>query len=200
LASNSASWDLFLNSFFELIAKGAPMKNLEALRETFPEVARDIKINLSNVLTPGTLNQAQCFGIAIACAWTTGSTKLAQALEADAAAAGVEPGTVEDAKAAAVLMGMNNVYYRFKHVIESEAYDQRPAKLRMMRLNQVSSTKIDFELFCLAVSTINNCVACVKAHEKVVLDGGLSHDHVHDSVRIAANIQAAAVALSMVSG
>jgi lipoyl-dependent peroxiredoxin subunit D len=181
-----------------ILLRKIAMKNLEALRETFPDVARDIKINLSNVLAPGTLSKDQCFGIAIACAWTARSKKLALALQADAEDAGVEAGVLEDARAAAVLMGMNNVYYRFKHVIESEAYDQRPAKLRMMRMSQVSSTKIDFELMCLAVSTINNCVACIKAHEKVVLDGGLSHDHVHDSVRIAANVQAAALALSMV--
>jgi lipoyl-dependent peroxiredoxin subunit D len=141
-----------------ILLRKIAMKNLEALRETFPDVARDIKINLSNVLAPGTLSKDQCFGIAIACAWTARSKKLALALQADAEDAGVEAGV----------------------------------------LSQVSSTKIDFELMCLAVSTINNCVACIKAHEKVVLDGGLSHDHVHDSVRIAANVQAAALALSMV--
>ena len=37
----------------------------------------------------------------------------------------------------------------------------------------------------------------MRSHEKVVLEGGLSEDQVHDAVRIAAVVHAAAVALEM---
>jgi alkyl hydroperoxide reductase subunit D len=37
--------------------------------------------------------------------------------------------------------------------------------------------------------------ACIQSHERAVIEGGLSEDHVHDAVRIAATIHAAAVAL-----
>jgi alkyl hydroperoxide reductase subunit D len=47
----------------------------------------------------------------------------------------------------------------------------------------------------LAVSAINGCETCVRSHEQVVVTGGLSEDQVHDAVRIAATIRAAAVAL-----
>ena len=67
----------------------------------------------------------------------------------------------------------------------------------MMRLTQVASNKPDFDLFCFAVSAINFCQSCMKSHEKEVLDAGMSEDHVHDAVRIAAVMQAAAVAISM---
>jgi alkyl hydroperoxide reductase subunit D len=60
-----------------------------------------------------------------------------------------------------------------------------------------NSNKVDFELFCLAVSAINGCEACVKAHEQVVVEGGLGGEHVHDTVRIAAVVNAAAVALEI---
>jgi len=102
---------------------------------------------------------------------------------------------VEDARAAAVLMGMNNVYYRFRHVVGKPSYSQKPARLRMQRIAQPATNKLDFELFCLAVSAISGCEACVRAHEQVVVEGGLTEDHVHDAVRIAAVVHAAAVAL-----
>ena len=54
---------------------------------------------------------------------------------------------------------------------------------------------MDFELVCLAVSAINGCEMCVQSHEKVVLEGGLTEDQVHDAVRIASVIHAAAVGL-----
>jgi alkyl hydroperoxide reductase subunit D len=170
-------------------------EHIDALRESFPDVARDIKLNLSNVLQPATLNAAQVYGVALAASYAAKSPKLTAALLADAKASGVEDAVLEDAKAAAVLMAMNNVYYRFRHVIGKESYSEKPARLRMMRLKQPASNQVDFELFSFAVSAINFCQACMNSHEAVVLEGGLTEDQVHDAVRIAATVNAAAAAL-----
>jgi alkyl hydroperoxide reductase subunit D len=97
--------------------------------------------------------------------------------------------------AAAALMAMNNVYYRFRHFIGKETYSQKPARLRMNRLAKPATSKADLELFSLAASAINGCEICVQAHEKAVLEAGLTEDIVHDAVRIAATIHATAVAL-----
>ncbi len=171
------------------------MTHIDALRDSLPDAARDIRINLQNVLTPAILNADQTWGVALACAWAARNEQLTRAILADAQAAGVSAPVIEDAKAAAVLMGMNNVYYRFRHMIGKESYGQKPARLRMLRIQQVSSNKVDFELFCMAVSAINACESCLRSHEAVVLEGGLTEDHAHDAVRIAATINAAAVAL-----
>lgn len=171
------------------------MERINAIRESLPEAARDIRLNLQSVLTPGTLNADQTWGTALACAYAARNEKLTAAVLGDAKAAGVADAVLEDAKAAAVLMGMNNVYYRFRHLIGKEAYSQKPARLRMLRIQQVTSNKLDFELFCMAVSAINNCESCLRSHEGVVLEGGLTEDHAHDAVRIAATLHAAAVAL-----
>jgi lipoyl-dependent peroxiredoxin subunit D len=173
------------------------MEQTAKLAEAFTDVAKDIRMNLQNVLQPGTLNADQVWGTAIACAHAARSDVLKQAIEADARAAGIGDGVIADAKAAAVLMGMNNVIYRFKHLLGKEEYEKRPIRLRMQRLAQVTSNKADFELFCLAVSAINNCQSCVGAHEETVLKHGLTPDHVWDSVRIAATIHAAAVATEL---
>ena len=170
------------------------MEQTGKLAEGFPDVAKDVRINLQNVLQPATLNADQVWGTAIACAHAARSHALKQTIEADARSAGIGDGVVADAKAAAVLMGMNNVFYRFKHVIGKEEYEKKPARLRMQRLSQITSNKADFELFCLAVSAINNCQSCMAAHEAAVLKQGLTEDHVLDSVRIAATIHAAAIA------
>ncbi|MBL8919327.1 MAG: carboxymuconolactone decarboxylase family protein [Myxococcaceae bacterium] len=174
------------------------MENIDKLRESFPDAARDIKINLQNVLQPGTLSLEQTWGVAISCAWAARNRQLTDALVADAKAKGVPDAVLEDAKAAAIMMGMNNVYYRFRHVIGKESYEQKPARLRMLRLKQPASNQVDFELFSAAVSSVNFCEACLKSHEAVVLEGGLTEDHVHDAIRIAATVNAAAVALEAV--
>ena len=171
------------------------MEKLDQLREQFPDAAKDIKINLGNVLQPGTLNAAQTWGVAISAAYAARNESLTRALLADAATAGIEAAVIEDAKAAAILMGMNNIYYRFRHIIGKDEYSQMPARLRMMRLKQPSTNQTDFELFCRGVSAINNCQSCVLSHEHVVLEGGLTIAHVHDAIRIASIIHASAVSL-----
>lgn len=172
-----------------------PMEKTDSLREALPDFARDIKINLQNVLQPGTLTLEQTWGVAVASAFAARHRPLTDALLADAKAKGVSDAVLEDARAAAAMMAMNNVYYRFRHVMGKESYEQKPARLRMLRLKQVASNQLDFELFSAAVSSVNFCEACLKAHEAVVLEGGLTEDHVHDAVRIAAVVHAAAVAL-----
>jgi alkyl hydroperoxide reductase subunit D len=173
------------------------MSNLETLRETFPDAARDIKINLQNVLQPGTLSKEQIWGVAIACAHAARNPALVAAVYADARAEAIPDAVIEDARAAAVLMGMNNVFYRFRHLVGKEEYSHKPARMRMQRLAQVQSNKADFELYCLAVSAINNCESCVRSHEAAVVERGLTDDHVQDAVRIAATIAASAIALEV---
>ena len=53
--------------------------------------------------------------------------------------------------------------------------------------------KATFELLSLAVSAINGCEMCVKSHDQAVKHAGLTDDHVHEAVRIAAVVHAAAV-------
>jgi alkyl hydroperoxide reductase subunit D len=172
------------------------MSKVDAIRDALPEPARDIKLNLGSVLGPGALTPAQRWGVAIATAAAARSAPLRDALIADAAAE-VEPAVVDDALAAAALMAMNNVYYRFRHMVGKPAYSEKPARLRMQRLVKPATSKLDFELFSLAVSAVNGCEMCVRSHEQVVTSGGLSEDAVHDAVRIAAVVHAAAVSLEL---
>ncbi|MFO0694115.1 MAG: carboxymuconolactone decarboxylase family protein [Polyangiales bacterium] len=170
------------------------MENVEKIREKLPECAKDIKLNLQNVLSQGALSEAQRWGCAVATAIATRQAELIEAVVADAAKV-CPPEVLDDAKAAAALMGMNNVFYRFRHFMGTEEYDKAPARLRMQRIVKPAGSKVDFELFCLAVSSVNGCEACVKSHEHVVKEGGLTTEQVVDSVRIAATMLAAANAL-----
>ncbi len=70
-----------------------------------------------------------------------------------------------------------------------------PARLRMQSIRTHGGDPVDFELACLAVSTINGCEACVASHEGVVSGKGLNAEAVTASVRIAAVMHAVASVL-----
>ncbi len=172
------------------------MNHLDPLRESLPDVARDLKINLQNVLQESSLTAEQRWGVAVACGFASRNARLAQALVAQASET-VAPAVLEDARAAAALMAMNNVYYRSKHMLGREEYQALPARLRMTRIARPATHKLDFELMCLAVSAINGCERCIVAHEKTVRDAGMPAEQVHDAIRIAATIEGFAVGLEL---
>jgi lipoyl-dependent peroxiredoxin subunit D len=169
---------------------------MEELRAGIPDAARDIKLNLQSVLQQSSLTPAQRWGVAIASAVATHNVRLRDALLADARQE-VGPEVIDDALASAALMAMNNVYYRFRHMIAKESYERMPARLRMQRIARPASNKPDFELFCLAVSAINGCEMCIRSHEQTVLQGGLTEEQVHDAIRVAAVVNGAAVAIEL---
>src|SRR5205085_6796762 len=105
---------------------GVTMSAVEILRDSISEPARDIKLNLQNVLQAESLTAAQRWGVAIASAVAARTPRLRDALIDDARAAGVDEAVIDDALAAASLMAMNNVFYRFRHMVAKESYTQKP--------------------------------------------------------------------------
>lgn len=168
--------------------------SLETLIDSIPHYARDIRINLGNVLKQTELTPQQLWGTAVASAIASRNESVIRALENEAALH-VSPETIEAARTAAAIMAMNNVYYRFLHLTENDKYSSMSAKLRMQGLRSHGLDQTDFELWCTAVSAINNCPACVASHERIVREKGLTEEHVLAAVRIAAVVQAAATAI-----
>lgn len=170
---------------------------LEELREALPPYAKDLRLNLESVLSergaPG-LSAKQIAIVSMACAIASRHAPLTEAIAAQAA----EHATAEEldgARAAAAVMGMNNVYYRFVHLVGSENYAQMRAGLRMNAMARPGCERLDFELACLAVSAINGCSSCVQSHERTLRGHDVSAQAVQSAARIAAVIHAAAVAL-----
>jgi alkyl hydroperoxide reductase subunit D len=175
----------------------ATVATIEELRQALPEPAKDLKLNLQAVLRSESLTANQVFGCALASAFYLGDAALRDALLEEARVQNVDDKTVDDARAAAAIMGMNTVYYRFRHMIGKEAYSTRPARLRMNRMMQPATGKLDFELFSMAVAALAGCEMCIRSHEASILKHGGTEDQVHDSVRIAAVLKGVAVARTL---
>ena len=170
------------------------MTSLEAIRDALPEYARDLKLNLSTVLTPTGapgLSEAQIWAVALSSAIAARNVEFARSIEALAVPRLGEAGA-NAARAAAAVMGMNNIYYRFLHLVENPQYQQLPARLRMNVIANPGIDRVDFELCSLAVSAINGCGACVASHERQIRQHGLTHEAVQSAVRIAAVVHAVA--------
>lgn len=176
--------------------------DLTNIKNMIPEHAKDLKLNLSTVLNPEGapgLGREQILATALACAIAARNERLLREIEG-LVAEELEEAQLDAARAAASIMGMNNIYYRFMHLVDNDEYRKLPAKLRMNVIGNPGVDKTDFELYCLAVSAINGCGACVSSHEKVVRKGGIGAEGVQSAVRIASVIHGVAVALESETG
>lgn len=166
--------------------------SIENLKNRLPEYAKDIKLNLSSLANDETLNVQQLWGTFVASALAGRNAEVISAIESEAVQK-ISPEALNAARAAAAIMAMNNVYYKFAGMMPE--YQTLPAKLRMNVIANPGVDKADFELWSLAVSAINGCQFCVKSHEKQIRDHGLSSEQVQTAVRVASVVQAAAAIL-----
>ncbi|ACZ89278.1 carboxymuconolactone decarboxylase family protein [Streptosporangium roseum] len=168
--------------------------SVDALKNALPAYAKDIKLNLGSVVTTSSLTDQQLWGAVLACALATKSARVIAEVSAEAAG-NLSDEAFQAAKGANAIMAMNNVYYRSVHLIGDETYSTMPAKLRMTIIGNPGVDKVDFELWCLAVSAINGCGRCLESHEQVLRQSGMPREQIQEALRIAAAINAVAATL-----
>jgi alkyl hydroperoxide reductase subunit D len=165
--------------------------SLKAFSETLPDYAKDLRLNMGSLLNDQSLGDQRKFGLILACAHGTGYKPIVEAAEAECEGK-LSAEAANAARAAAAVMAMNNVYYRFVHLVSNPEYGTMPAKLRMNVIGSPGIDKADFELFSLAVSAMNGCGMCIDSHEKVLKSHGVGADVVQAGARVGAIVKAVA--------
>ncbi|MEL6955938.1 MAG: carboxymuconolactone decarboxylase family protein [Pseudomonadota bacterium] len=163
--------------------------SIDTLKSSLPDYAKDLKLNLGSLLNETILTDQQKYGCYLACAFAVGQPDVINAVMAE-----IDGKLSEEAKraakAAAAIMGMNNVYYRAVHLMKNDTYGTLPAKLRMNVIGAPGIEKADFELYSMAVSAVNGCGMCLDAHEVELRKHGMTSEQIQASLRIGAVVNA----------
>lgn len=167
---------------------------IETLKTKLPDYAKDLKLNLSTLASDESLSRQQLWGSFLACAIASRNVDVVQDIEAEARTK-LSPEAFNAAKAAAAIMAMNNIYYRFTHLSSNAEYRTLPAKLRMNVIGNPGVDKVDFELWSLAVSAVNGCGMCIDSHEQHLLKAGMPKEQIQTAVRVASVLHAVATVL-----
>src|SRR5258708_23395957 len=165
--------------------------SIDVLKDRLPEYARDLKLNLSSLASEQLLGPQQKAGSFIAAALAANHAPTTRAL-VDAFGPELSPEPLNAAKIAASLMAMNNIYYRFVHLVHAADYKTLPAKLRMTAMANPGVDNVDFELWSLVVSAINRSGISPEAHAKICPHHALSAEQIQAAVRISATVHAVA--------
>lgn len=169
--------------------------SIDNLKGGLPDFAKDLKLNLGSLARSTELSEQQLWGTFVATAAATRNDQVLSEISEEAKTHLSEE-AYNAALAAASIMAMNNVAYRARGWLGDD-YSLVKMGLRMNVIAKPGIEKVDFELYSLAVSTINGCEHCTIAHEKTVREEGLTKEQVFEAVKIAATVQGVAQALQI---
>jgi alkyl hydroperoxide reductase subunit D len=170
-------------------------QHLKLLAQTDARYLKDLKINVNNSLSAESLGRKDASLLAYAVAVNEKNEALQAAFAQMAVAQGVTENELAEVVSCTSLLNANNVYYRFRHFMHEEFYNNAPAGIRMSIMANPVLGKELFELVSLVVSAVNGCELCVTSHEKTLVSHGTSRQRIHDAVRLGAVIKSLAVLL-----
>lgn len=166
---------------------------VDQLKDSLPEYAKDIKLNLDTVINRSTIDSEHAMYLSIASAFATGNGKLLAFITASA----TDDVERNAALTAGAIMAQNNVWYPYIEMADDQNLSGLPAQLRMNSIaSHGGTTKAKFEAYSLASSIIGKCHFCVKAHYETLKQEGYSVEQLRDIGRIAATINALSKILS----
>lgn len=164
--------------------------SLTAMATVNSRYLRDLKLNVSGVLNSSNLTKKEASLLALSVVVNEKNDVLIAAFTAMATREGATADEIAETHACASIMGVNNIFYRYRHYMhDNEYYNKTPAGLRMSVMMNPAMGKPLFELMSLVVSAVNGCERCVVSHEHSVKEQGASEPRIYDAIRLAAVIK-----------
>ncbi len=168
------------------------MEFLTAIKNEIPDWAKDIRLNLDGTIARSSLKPADAVGVALAAAFAAKNPFLIEQFKS-----GLSDEDANGVLTAAALMGMNNIWYPYVEMTGDSQLKTLPPLLRMNAYSSHGGIEQErFELFALAASIVGKCHFCVKSHFDNLKKAGFSIEQLRDAGRIAAVVNAAALALT----
>jgi alkyl hydroperoxide reductase subunit D len=143
--------ETFINLLNELNIPGyVPSQNALALLQAESRFIKDIKINTSNVLNNSqNLNRKEALLLAFAVAVNEKFDLLKTSFAELAKKEGATDAEMAEVIACTSLMNTNNVFYRFRHFMHKDFYNNQPAGIKMTIMANPVLGKEFFELLVL---------------------------------------------------
>jgi lipoyl-dependent peroxiredoxin subunit D len=161
---------------------------LDLLEEGKSRYLADLKLNFKNSFESDHLSKKEIALLGVSLAVNANNKILRAFFSDNARQEGSSVEEIGEAVACASLLSANNVFYRFRHFLNKEKYNEIPARIKMNIMARPVTGKEFFELISLAVSAVNGCEMCVKAHEASLIELGAREERIFEAVRLAAVI------------
>lgn len=150
-------------------------------------IYRDLSLNFKKLLEDGPLEPNERFMSLLSVSVSLENKPMSKLAVSLLKENSIPEEQIREAAEVAGIMGMNNVYYKFRGYLDPttrENYSR--AGLRMQSLMKPVTGKSNFEMMSMAVSVVNGCPTCITSHEKALVEIGIGTDKIHELAKLAA--------------
>ncbi|AWD32579.1 Alkyl hydroperoxide reductase AhpD [Candidatus Kinetoplastibacterium sorsogonicusi] len=166
------------------------MNLLEKIKFQFPNIDKDLYLNLDSIVFRSSLPRNDVMGISLSAACTIGNKILIKIFQDEL--------NELDAKAAinaALIMGMTNTWYEYVHMVDTNNTEQWQPNFRMSSYTSNSNIeKYRFEQFVLAASIIGKCRFCTISHyNNLIKSNDVDKENLKNIGRIVAVIRSLSI-------
>ena len=165
---------------------------LDLLEDGKSRYVADLKVNFKNSFESEYLSKKEVALLGVALSVNANNPLLRDFFRNNALAEGAAATEIAEATGCASLLSANNVFYRFRHFVNKEKYNEIPARIKMNIMGRPVTGKEFFELMSLSVSAVNGCEMCVKAHENSLIELGSKEERIFEAVRLSAVVTSVA--------
>jgi lipoyl-dependent peroxiredoxin subunit D len=177
---------------------GIPDSSSEGIRriaDSETRYAKDLKANVQQALKNKELSPKESAFIGLSVSVNDQSNIGIEVFTALSKKHGATNNEIAEVYSCTSLLAMNNVFYKFRHMVDKEFYSKSLAGIKMSVVGKPVLGKEFFELLSLVVSTLNGCEQCVKSHENSVLKHDCSEVRVYEAVKSASILRGLIVLL-----
>jgi len=180
-----------------LIADYTPGTNAQALLNVEARYIKDLKINVGNAINNTQyLKKKEALLLALGVAINEKFDLLKDSFTKLAEQEGATAAEIAEVVACTSLMATNNMFYRFRHFMNKDFYNNQQAGIKMSIMMNPVLGKEFFELLSLVISAVNGCEMCVTSHEKSVLQHNSSEARIFEAVKAGSIIKGLITVLS----
>ncbi len=169
----------------ELEIPDSSSEKLRRITNSESRYAKDLKANLQQALKNNELSPKESAFIGLSVSVNDRSNAGIDVFTALSKKHGATNDEITEVYSCTSLLAMNNVFYKFRHMVDKEFYSKSPAGIKMSVVGKPVLGKEFFELLSLVVSALNGCEQCIKSHENSILKHGCSEARVYEAIKSA---------------
>ncbi|MBH10515.1 MAG: hypothetical protein CMG74_09250 [Candidatus Marinimicrobia bacterium] len=174
------------------------MNNIDDLKNSIPDYAKDIRLNLTSLITNSEYDDDIVYGCAYSSSLAADCLSELSAVFENECRLRISDSFIESVKSTVTIMTLNNIWYKYRDAMPISEMKTAAQRMRVnVMINHGGLDKIIFESLSLCISAVNGCNFCVKAHSALLLDNGQSKDYILMIGRIASVILAIDKALRL---
>jgi alkyl hydroperoxide reductase subunit D len=165
--------------------------SLENIVNRIPEYAKEIKESFKTVFFNklNGLTETQLYGLVMAACYSLKNEQLLNSFR-NVAKIYLDDFNFDAIKVAVATTSFQSTYHAYSNQLNHSELKKLASGVHFCLAEKPNIDFIDFEIYCLGVSILNNCPTCIQSYHQVLLDKGFPLEGINNIAKVVSILKA----------